>query len=239
MPAASARPPSVTGSGQQGTQQVCQGDRWADWAGQQPLPSALPTVPAVQPNLDGAPVAGQTGPAYTPADGDVGHTLTCTVAVTYPVLGVTTTATSPGVGVIRSLSGPQGPGGPSGPSGAGGTTGATGAAGAQCVSGVPGIPGVPGVPGPPGAAGHDARVTCKVTRKGRKVKATCKVRQISAATAKLRWRLMRGRHTVQRGVARVRAGGATVHIPSASAGRRAPHTLRIAGGAATARIDVA
>ena len=82
-------------------------------------------------------------------------------------------------------------------------------------------------------------MTCKVTRKGRKVKATCKVRQVSAATTKLRWRLMRGRRTVQRGVARVRAGGATVHIPSLDRLPRGRYTLRIAGGAATARIDVA
>ena len=49
---------------------------------------------------------------------------------------------------------------------------------------------------------------------------------------------MRGRHTVQRGVARVRAGGATVHIPSLDRLPRGRYTLRIAGGAATARIDV-
>ena len=34
--AASVRAPSVTGSGQQGTQQVCQGDEWAQWAGEPP-----------------------------------------------------------------------------------------------------------------------------------------------------------------------------------------------------------
>jgi len=47
VPAASVVAPSVTGSGQDGTQQVCQGDRWADWAGQQPLPSAISTLPAI------------------------------------------------------------------------------------------------------------------------------------------------------------------------------------------------
>jgi hypothetical protein len=145
--AASLRPPSVTGSGEQGTQQVCQGDRWATWAGQQPSQnSSTFSPPGVQWRLDGAPLAGETGQTYTPVAGDVGHALSCTAAVTYPLLNVTASATSAGVTVIAQNAGPAGSAGP---------TGQTGPAGPQ---------------GPPG---RDARVTCKAKKGAKKVK--CKV----------------------------------------------------------------
>jgi hypothetical protein len=237
-PAASIRAPSVSGSGQQGTQQVCQGERWADWAGQQPQPSAYSSLPAVQWNLDGAPIAGQTGQSYTPTSGDIGHTLSCTVGVTYPVLNVTTKATSDGVAVIAQSSGPQGPigptgptgpsggtgpTGPAGPTGTGGARGATGATGDTGAQGASGI-GTVGPAGPPGAAGaqgppgRDAQVTCTV-KKGKRVKATCKVTQVPATTARLRWRLTRGGHTVARGTTKARNGAAAVNISGLRPGR--------------------
>ena len=87
VPAASVGAPSVTGSVQQGTQQVCQGDRWSDWAGQQPLVGAY-SFDGYRWLLDGAPIAGQTAQTYTPATGGIGHQLACTVTVTYPLLDV-------------------------------------------------------------------------------------------------------------------------------------------------------
>jgi hypothetical protein len=133
-PAASIAAPSVSGSGQQGTQQVCHGDRWSDWAGQQPVPSTIPGFPAYQWSRDGTAIAAASSRSYTPAADDVGGALTCTVSVTYALLGATETATSAAVIVI-----PQS----SGPTGQTGTTGQTGPA------------------GPRGPAGKVELVTCK------------------------------------------------------------------------------
>jgi streptogramin lyase len=58
--AASVRAPRVTGSGRQGTQQVCQGDEWAQWAGEPPSYSAV-AFDGYQWLRDGRPIAGQTG----------------------------------------------------------------------------------------------------------------------------------------------------------------------------------
>ncbi|MGH2984844.1 MAG: hypothetical protein ACRDK5_11435, partial [Solirubrobacterales bacterium] len=132
--------PGVFGSGEEGTQQSCGGDRWATWAGQQPTQnSAASSPPGVQWLRDGAPLGGETAQSYTPVAGDVGHLLACTVAVNYPLLNVTAWATSDSVTVIPQATGPSGPQGPAGPQGA---------------------------QGPPG---RDATVTCKVKGK-RKVK---------------------------------------------------------------------
>jgi hypothetical protein len=98
-PAASIAAPSVTGSGQQGTQQACQGDRWSDWAGQQPLLTTIPGYPAYQWSRDGTTIAGANSQSYTPVAADVGHSLRCTVTVTYALLGTTETATSAAVTV--------------------------------------------------------------------------------------------------------------------------------------------
>lgn len=139
-PAASLVAAGVFGSGEQGTQQRCGGDRWATWAGVQPAqnPTGF-SPPGVQWRLDGAPLAGETNPTYTPVAGNVGHSLSCTVAVTYPLLNVTASATSAGVTVIAQNSGPTGPQGPTGPA------------------------------GPQGPPGRDAKVTCK-TKKAKKIK---------------------------------------------------------------------
>ena len=126
--AASVRAPSVTGSGQQGTQQVCQGDEWAQWAGEPPSYSAV-AFDGYQWLRDGRPIAGQTGQAYTPSTGDVGQQLSCTVTVTYPLLNVTVSATSTAVTVIPQASGPQGQTGLQGPTGRQGPTGKQGRAG--------------------------------------------------------------------------------------------------------------
>lgn len=131
-PAASIAPPAVVGSAQSQTQQVCEGDRWNDWAGQQPSLSEF-GFDGYQWLRDGSPIAGQTSRSYTPSSGDVGHTLSCEVTVSYPLLGVTTSASSPTVTVIVPASGPQG---------------VAGANGAQ------------GQPGAPGQAGQVELVSC-------------------------------------------------------------------------------
>jgi hypothetical protein len=99
VPAALLRAPSVTGSGQHGTQQVCQGDQWAVWSGQLPSDHEFP-FDGFQWLRDGTPLVGQTHQSYTPARHDVGHMLSCTVTVTYPLLRVTVSATSAEVKVI-------------------------------------------------------------------------------------------------------------------------------------------
>jgi hypothetical protein len=92
-PAASVNPPSVTGSGGVGMQKACDGDVWSTWAGQQPSHNAF-GFDGYQWLLDGSPIAGQTGPSYTPTPADAGHQLSCTVTVTYPLLVVTVSAPS-------------------------------------------------------------------------------------------------------------------------------------------------
>jgi hypothetical protein len=155
-PGASIAAPAVTGSGQQGTQQVCQGDRWSDWAGQQPSVSEY-GFDGYQWLIDGAAIPGATSRSYTPAAGDVGHQLSCTTTVTYALLPTTTSATSPPVTVIPQASGP------------------TGQTGSQGPPGQTGSPGVAGQTGPPGPAGKVELVSCKtvtktVTRKHKKVR---------------------------------------------------------------------
>jgi streptogramin lyase len=98
---ASMTGPSVAGSALQGTQQACQGEVWADWAGQQPVLNASTTAPpGLQWLLDGTPIAGATGQTYTPVASDVGHQLACAVDATYPLVRVTVAATSAGVKVL-------------------------------------------------------------------------------------------------------------------------------------------
>ena len=104
---ASTTAPTVTGPAQQGTQQACQGERWTDWAGQQPVQnSPTTTPPGLQWLLDGTPLAGATGQTYTPAAADVGHQLACAVTATYPLIRVTVTATSAGVTVVAPAPSP-------------------------------------------------------------------------------------------------------------------------------------
>ena len=97
-PAASVTAPSVEGSGGVGAPQVCGGDVWSTWAGQQPSHSAF-GFDGYQWLLDGSAIAGATGtPTRRPA-ADAGHLLSCRVTVTYTLFPTTVSATSAAVHV--------------------------------------------------------------------------------------------------------------------------------------------
>jgi hypothetical protein len=161
--AASVRQPSVTGSGEQGTQQVCQGDQWSQWAGVVPSADAY-SFDGFQWLRDGTAIVGATAQAYTPVAGDVGHQLSCTITVTYPLpLDVTASATSSGITVIPQNSGATGAQGPAGSNGPAGATG-TGSTGAT---------------GPQGPAGKVELVTCKTKKVKHGTKRVCKTKLVT------------------------------------------------------------
>jgi streptogramin lyase len=184
-PAALNAAPVVAGSGQAGTQQVCEGELWNNFAGQQPSLGAF-GFDGYQWSLDGTPIAGQTNQAYTPTADNVGHTLSCTVTATYLLQAVTTRATSTGVTVIAQSSGPVGP---TGNPGANGSVGATGPAGAQ------------------GSPGEVEIVTCAkktTTVKGKKHTSQVCTTKLSSSPQTFtvthgRAVLMRGEHVYARG----------------------------------------
>jgi streptogramin lyase len=97
-PAASQSPPVVSGAGQVGDQLSCEGASWSLWAGRLPSASAF-AFDGYQWLLDGRVLAGATAQSYTPTAAEVGHQLTCSVTVTYPLLDVTVSAASAGVTV--------------------------------------------------------------------------------------------------------------------------------------------
>ena len=94
--AASVTPPAVTGSNGVGVPQTCAGDTWSTWAGQQPSRDTY-IADGYDWLLDGQPIVGATTESYTPAPTDAGHQLSCTATVTYSLMQVTVSATSPAV----------------------------------------------------------------------------------------------------------------------------------------------
>jgi hypothetical protein len=81
---------------------VCTGETWANWAGLQPSLSAF-AFDGYRWLRNGSLIAGATSLSYTPAAGDVGSQLACTVTVTYPLLQTTTSAASSTVTVYPTL----------------------------------------------------------------------------------------------------------------------------------------
>jgi streptogramin lyase len=97
-PPASQASPAVTGAGQVGSQLLCEGASWSSWDSLQPSTTAF-GFDGYRWLLDGRAIAGATAHAYTPTAEQVGHQLSCSVTVTYPLLNVTVSATSAGVTV--------------------------------------------------------------------------------------------------------------------------------------------
>jgi hypothetical protein len=94
---ASVVPPAVTGGAVAGVPQQCTGAVWSTWAGLQPA-SSLFGFDGFAWELDGTPVG--SGQSYAPGAAQIGHALSCTETVTYPVLGVTASASSATVTVL-------------------------------------------------------------------------------------------------------------------------------------------
>lgn len=91
VPPALASAPVISGSDQAGTAQTCSDVAWSSWASLQPSTSMF-SFDGYRWTLGGSEVA--TGPAYTPVAANIGAQLSCQVTVTYPLLGVSTSATS-------------------------------------------------------------------------------------------------------------------------------------------------
>jgi virginiamycin B lyase len=97
-PAAQLSPPTLSGAGQQGASESCQG-HLASWAGIGPSTS-LYAFDGYGWLRDGTPIPGQTGPSYAPTPADVGHQLACRITTTYPLpFFVTVSSTSAAITV--------------------------------------------------------------------------------------------------------------------------------------------
>ena len=235
---ASVRAPSVTGSGQQGTQQVCQGDQWSPWAGVAPSASAF-SFDGFQWLRDGTPVAGQTAQSYIPVAGDIGHQLSCAVTVTYPVLSATTSASSAAVTVIPQSSGPTGSEGPAGSNGSSGAIGPRGPAGTN---------GSSGATGPQGPPGKVELVTCTTATKQHKKRKRCTTKLVTGpvtfTTAATDTRAALSRHGVVYATGYARDTRRGVRILLLAARRLAPGRYSLAltrwraGRRVTTRSDV-
>jgi len=83
-PPAVQTPATLTGPGQAGSAESCGGAQWNYWTGVRPFVN-LYGFDGDAWLRDGSPIAGQTGPTYTPTAADVGHQLSCRATVTYPL----------------------------------------------------------------------------------------------------------------------------------------------------------
>jgi streptogramin lyase len=88
-------PPSIDGVARLGSTVHCDGERWATWSGEDPIPNVADGAPpAVQWLRDGAVIPNATERTYMLSPADHGHSISCTVAAIYPLLDVVATATS-------------------------------------------------------------------------------------------------------------------------------------------------
>jgi hypothetical protein len=140
------------------------------------------------------------------------------------------------IGVVNAI-GATGETGPTGATGPSGPTGATGAAGP---TGSRGPTGATGQTGPRGPAGRNARVTCKVKRKGKakKVKVTCRVKLVAASSSKLTWKLNRAGRTWRRGKIPAGSKSTTVEIPRARTLPKGNYKLTIQGVRQHSRVHI-
>ena len=101
-PPALAAPVTIGGGGVAGSPQTCNAS-WSAWAREEPSGSLF-GFDGYRWLLDGSPVA--TGQAYGPPAAAIGHALSCSDTVTYPLLAVTTSATSAPETVLAPTSSP-------------------------------------------------------------------------------------------------------------------------------------
>lgn len=98
-PEAAKESPLVSGPGELGATLTCENPVWNSWAGQQPSLSAF-GVDGYTWLLEGSPIPGQTSQSFSPTTADAGHSVSCSVRATYPLLSVTVSTTSPTVKII-------------------------------------------------------------------------------------------------------------------------------------------
>jgi streptogramin lyase len=98
-PAAAKESPLVSGPGEVGGTLTCENAVWNNWAAQQPSLSAF-GFDGYTWLLEGSPIPGQTSQSFSPTAADAGHSVSCSIRATYPLLSVTVSATSPTVKVI-------------------------------------------------------------------------------------------------------------------------------------------
>jgi streptogramin lyase len=109
-PAAAKESPLVSGPGSVGATLTCESPAWNNWAEQQPSLSAF-VFDGYTWLLEGSAIAGQTSQSFSPTAADAGHSVSCSVTASYPLLSVTVTATSPPVKIVEVASAAPGPGG--------------------------------------------------------------------------------------------------------------------------------
>jgi streptogramin lyase len=115
-PAAVEEPPSIDGVPEPGGSLRCDGEQWATWSGEDPVPNAAGDAPPpVQWLRDGVAIPEATERTYTLGPADRGHSIGCAVAAIYPLLDVVATAASDTVSLPPAPPDPEPPTGPEDP----------------------------------------------------------------------------------------------------------------------------
>jgi hypothetical protein len=236
-PTALIAAPVISGSLEFSTPESCSGDRWANWAGEQP------TSPRYEWTLGGVAIPGATAQTYTPTVGELGSSLACIVSVTYGLLSVTVQATSAPVTISSPVAGAAG---------SNGQTGAVGSAGAAGATGSAGTAGAKGATGAKGSTGKVELVSCQVklttvTAGGKPVKVSETVCTTKVVTHPVTFTskavvvaLIRANVVVARGE-RARVGKRTEIVLPAKLLRAGRYVMRLSEGGKFKRsvIDVA
>ena len=120
---------------------------------------------------------------------------------------------------------------PIGPTGSTGLTGATGPSGPTGRTGTTGTQGTPGKTGPQGKPGKNARVNCRVIRKGkaRKIRIRCRVKFVKSAKRTVGWKLTRNGKRYRSGRTKVANARAGIRIPELSKLKSGRYTLVVGG----------
>ena len=95
QPHAMQQAPTLEGVQEVGSPLYCEGEQWATWAiGAPTLNDSGATPPGVQWLRDTTPIPGATAREYELTPADRGHSVSCAVAATYPLVDVVATAAS-------------------------------------------------------------------------------------------------------------------------------------------------